>query len=94
MIKPIKNFYRKLFKTVYHKGYIIEFNKDRRYKFKEFIPEINSIGTWIVKNDNLWICTSSITNKNVFLEQFIKLTKIKKEYFKIEEKYYPFILKY
>lgn len=94
MLKTLKNFYINLIKLVYHKGYAIEFNIENHPSFEEKKRFLNSIGTWLIKQDNMWLCTSKITNKEEFIKKFIRGTGISLDKFSIEERYYPFKLRY
>ncbi|WP_282926876.1 DUF3884 family protein [Helcococcus kunzii] len=94
MLKLASKFYTKLVNLIYHKGYVIEFKTEKEPNFKKLSYLLNTIGSWITKQDKLWICTSSIKDKDEFVRKFSKITKIPEEEFTIEERYFPFVLKY
>lgn len=88
MLKGMNRFYNKIAQLIYRKGYLIDFSRlEKNPTFDDY--DLNDIGNWLSTKGDQWLCTSKITNKEEFAEDFFEKTQLPQEKIKIEEKYYP-----
>lgn len=87
-MKFINKFYKKIGKTAYRKGYMIDFQlMEEKPDFHSY--QLNKIGDWLKTAGDHWICTSTITDKSEFEEYFFDETKLERSKVRIEERYFP-----
>lgn len=74
-MKFINKFYKKIGKTAYRKGYIVDFQlMEGKPDFYSY--QLNKIANWLKTDRDYWICTLTITDKLEFEEYFFDETKL------------------
>ena len=88
MLKYIQNFFKKIHKTNFRKGYLIRFHDfTEEPDFKDY--HLHEIGIWMKSSGEFWLCTSEITNTEKFTQLFLEKTALPPAKITIEEGHFP-----